>query len=690
MFKKKHKFPFFTFSVCVLAIVMIAFIGYFVFNVLTQAPEIVFRSRSAQKPYDGTALTDDFWQIDSGELKDGHSVDVTFYGTQTRIGTSKNIFKVKIYDENGKDVTRDYMIIYDYGFLTVYLPTDETHPQETPEGGGEGSSSGGGEGGGQNMIYVRAPRSDVVYLRHKSYGNFTGVDWNERIESYANKNAENPLTYLSYAISENTSLKRERIDIRSGMGVTYTPYHFNNDEGLCDADDRVLPYSGSEYSIHYYYLYDVSKLKKLSLSGTAVESEEKMYRSYVKENYLTLSSEEKTKFLQLAEAAGIRAGDEDVIEKVADYIMNAATYNLDYKPYPSDVNHALYFLLHAKEGVCVQYATSATLMFRALGIPARYVTGYMGHTQAGEWAGIDSAIGHAWTEVYLDGLGWIPVEATPPSGSGEEGNTSGGTGGGGDEGNLNALELTPVYASKKYDGTALKPTNFLTGFENWEELGYSYVAEVSGSQTKIGYGESIIESVKIFDPDMVNVTDQFVLYYNTGILHVYRKQIRTSSLDIQKYYDGQPISLNNFKCIDSVNNGHTLDVVFTAPTVVGKYVNSYDITAYDIKGEDVSYYYEFIYDYGELIIAPLSIGFTPLDAEKTYDGTALTATEYEMTGDLLEGHIIESLVLTGSQTEVGRSYSRVSEIIITDKEGNDVTQNYVITLGTGLLTVTAE
>ena len=57
-------------------------------------------------------------------------------------------FKVKIYDEDGNDVSRNYMIIYDYGYLTVYFPSE----------GGQTNSS---------KIYVRGSRNDVVYLRQK-------------------------------------------------------------------------------------------------------------------------------------------------------------------------------------------------------------------------------------------------------------------------------------------------------------------------------------------------------------------------------------------------------------------------------------------------------------------------------------------------------------------------------------------
>ena len=87
-------------------------------------------------------------------------------------------------------------------------------------------------------------------------------------------------------------------------------------------------------------------------------------------------------------------------------------------------------------------------------------------------------------------------------------------------------------------------------------------------------------------------------------------------------------------------------------------------------------------------MAARPITLTPVDAKKVYDGEALTASEYRLNGQLVSGHRIDSYVITGSQTEIGRSDSIMSEVTILDKEGNDVTGNYAITYGIGTLTVT--
>lgn len=74
-----------------------------------------------------------------------------------------------------------------------------------------------------------------------------------------------------------------------------------------------------------------------------------------------------------------------------------------------------YMLEQSKEGYSVHYATLATLLFRAVGVPARYVEGYIitNDDASSSTMTITSDNRHAWTEIYIDYIGWIPVEVTP-------------------------------------------------------------------------------------------------------------------------------------------------------------------------------------------------------------------------------------------------------------------------------------
>ena len=62
------------------------------------------------------------------------------------------------------------------------------------------------------------------------------------------------------------------------------------------------------------------------------------------------------------------------------------------------------------------FATTATLMFRKMGIAARYVEGYAIDLPKGYKGGSEIKVknndSHAWTEIFIPNVGWIPIEVT--------------------------------------------------------------------------------------------------------------------------------------------------------------------------------------------------------------------------------------------------------------------------------------
>jgi transglutaminase-like putative cysteine protease len=71
------------------------------------------------------------------------------------------------------------------------------------------------------------------------------------------------------------------------------------------------------------------------------------------------------------------------------------------------------FLLSSRSGYCEQFAASFALLARIHGIPSRVVVGFLpGSESNGTWT-VDTHDMHAWVELNLDGLGWVPFDVTP-------------------------------------------------------------------------------------------------------------------------------------------------------------------------------------------------------------------------------------------------------------------------------------
>ncbi len=163
----------------------------------------------------------------------------------------------------------------------------------------------------------------------------------------------------------------------------------------------------------------------LATSGSTYAQAERVYAGFVEANYLELSDSERTAATELIftdSAWDSEAATEyDVIARVRTMLKAMASYTTTPVTADSqDGSFIRWFLAGARKGNSSYFATAAVLAFRSQGIPARYAEGY--RADGGQLAAavtrnealeLTAADAHAWAEVYLDGIGWTPVEVTP-------------------------------------------------------------------------------------------------------------------------------------------------------------------------------------------------------------------------------------------------------------------------------------
>lgn len=121
---------------------------------------------------------------------------------------------------------------------------------------------------------------------------------------------------------------------------------------------------------------------------------------------------------------GLDGSDPEDLEEITAFIQSILreeyTYRLDPPRAPEGEDALLWFVTEGRIGNSMYFASAATLMFRMFDVPARYVVGYAAPQNmfTAQPDGTYTAVlqddnSHAWTEIYLDGVGWIPVEVTP-------------------------------------------------------------------------------------------------------------------------------------------------------------------------------------------------------------------------------------------------------------------------------------
>ena len=103
------------------------------------------------------------------------------------------------------------------------------------------------------------------------------------------------------------------------------------------------------------------------------------------------------------------------------YMGRTYRYAMDVEIQPGNVDFVSNFLLNTKEGYCTYFASAMTVLCRMAGLPARYVEGYLAEPDESGVARVTGLDGHAWTEVYFEGFGWLTFDATPVQRSNDSG-----------------------------------------------------------------------------------------------------------------------------------------------------------------------------------------------------------------------------------------------------------------------------
>ncbi|MFC5456334.1 transglutaminase family protein [Prosthecobacter fluviatilis] len=84
-----------------------------------------------------------------------------------------------------------------------------------------------------------------------------------------------------------------------------------------------------------------------------------------------------------------------------------------FDPKATTISTPLKEVLEKKRGVCQDFAHLSIASLRAIGLPARYVSGYLRtHPPAGKprLVGVDAS--HAWASCFVPGFGWVDFDPT--------------------------------------------------------------------------------------------------------------------------------------------------------------------------------------------------------------------------------------------------------------------------------------
>lgn len=531
--------------------------------------EITLKSATAVFPDDGSDHGDKGVSTIKGRLLNNDYLEFSGFKTFNTKGFHENTFSAKIFTEDSKEVTKNYDISYQYGYIIITnvdesqggsTSSDEEFPEKVEVNQGQS---------GNNTVQV-----DIDDTEFKDYGTaiepaftytptkvggslfvdfalgvYTGKDFLISENQYKPKYGVNPHEFISDLLRNS---KREFSGILTYKDDSYKNRDFdyaatypildslqNQDSyTICDLSSDTVEIKGYNFD----YFTEHSLIDDVSFSNENYVNEELEYRKFVYENYMNIPNSTKSVIDDFIAEKDLN-GDSllDSVQRIINLFKSEYLYNIsNLECYNAD-DYVVSFLTDTKIGKCDIFASAGAIILRALGYPTRVICGYGMNGECLDKIYYNPTCGHAQCQVYIDGKGWVTFEFTvapmvpgcvmPPN-------------------------LPPTYNSdvefditigtndvvKEYDGKVLSSTDddvIVNGkLKDNHQLIYSL------NNTLYNAGE--IENkpfYMIIDENFNDVTDEYKVKEDFGNLMITKRELIIETENISITFDGEPLEV---------------------------------------------------------------------------------------------------------------------------------------------------
>ncbi len=258
---------------------------------------------------------------------------------------------------------------------------------------------------------VTVDYSGSIYIRGTTYTTYTGLRWTDADNAETEDFRVNDLYYREEAGTMAISTARTH-------DFQYLPYYPQGGRelvyGRLENPERQQDYSFRVSRLRWDWKNLWAQEHPGVTMGTVSYGDDPMLQ--LPESTL----EAVQKYLRQArigrDLTPIQAAD-----RIAQFVARSAKYDIRTGRMPSgEADFARWFLEDAQTGYCVHFATAATVLLRAAGIPARYVEGYLTNALdnpltavSGSRLPVTQRMAHAWVEYLVPDVGWVILEPTP-------------------------------------------------------------------------------------------------------------------------------------------------------------------------------------------------------------------------------------------------------------------------------------
>ncbi|MBN1411040.1 MAG: transglutaminase domain-containing protein [Spirochaetales bacterium] len=261
------------------------------------------------------------------------------------------------------------------------------------------------------VLEVTAHSDKLIYLRTRVFDKYTGDNW--KISDFIIDSRKSAYEHFS-----RMEEYEPRNPVRVKLLLEYSLFvpHTLHTEAFAVQPYRVLDFSYGSLDTGFELELPVLKNTVLILSEGSDQMPPGDIDKPLKLHCLDVPDNLPDEISKLS--ARLNGDEPDVntfLDRMVRYLNDNYTYSL-ISGYPDwDEDFVYHFLFREKKGYCVHFASSAVILSRLSGYPARYVTGYLVNIPFNRDTIVCTGLSrHAWAEIYIPGEGWRIVEATPP------------------------------------------------------------------------------------------------------------------------------------------------------------------------------------------------------------------------------------------------------------------------------------
>ena len=303
---------------------------------------------------------------------------------------------------------------------------------------------------------IKYKPSSTLYLRGYVAGKYEDNCWdpidNDPSSTLKDAFGSDPIQNFNYEMFRQAGLNSYNVENTISIAVVgasrrfaYAPYMTDylsdttneKNETVLPTEEGYVKLRSRKYVLNFEDITQFNGLEMLLnlysisyLSNTDIRS--RMYNSFVRDNYMDVAH--SVGLDQAYDNISRRIDPNDKFDRkyvlscysaIKNYLDSNYKYDLNPGKTPDGQDFIDNFLrLNPKKcGYCSYFASAGTMLMRMFGFPARYVEGYIVRPDtfkigsdtkyASLEADITDEAAHAWCEVFIDGIGWLPLEFTP-------------------------------------------------------------------------------------------------------------------------------------------------------------------------------------------------------------------------------------------------------------------------------------